>query len=163
MRLHKGKKWIYISLLFTFVMSICMPLTAFAQNTILTATVPSEFLLKIEIDGKGEVQIGEKHFSETTTISVKRHTKTAIRVVPAVDYEIESVSYNGEAMTENFQSDTLTLTELTGDSVLSITFAKKTPPPQTGDNQYLLYLCFIVMVFSALILVWLTIKRDKIH
>ena len=85
-----------------------MPLTAFAQNTILTVTVPPEFLLKIEIDGIGELQIGEKHFSETTTISVKRHTKTAIRVVPAVDYEIESVSYNGEAMTENFQSDTLT-------------------------------------------------------
>lgn len=163
MRLHKGKKWIYISLLFTFVMSICMPLTAFAQNTILTVTVPSEFLLKIEIDGKGEVQIGEKHFSETTTISVKRHTKTAIRVVPAADYEIESVSYNGEAMTENLQSNTLTLPELTDDSVLSVTFAEKTPPPQTGDNQYLLYHCFIVVIFSGFILVWLTIKRDKIH
>lgn len=163
MRLHKGKKWIYISFLFTFVLSICMPLTAFAQNTILTVTVPSEFLLKIEIDGKGEIQVGEKSFSETTAISIKRHTKTVITITPAVNYEIESVSYNGEAMAESLRNNALTLPELTGDSVLSITFAEKTPPPQTGDKWNLLYLCLAAMIFSGLMVVWLAIKRDKIR
>lgn len=163
MRLHKSKKWIYISLLFTFVMSICMPLTAYAQDTKLTTTVPSQFLLKIEIDGKGKVQVGEKCFSETTTVSVKRHTKTAITVIPAANYEIKSVLYNGEAITDNLQNHTLILPEPTDDSILSITFEEKAQPPQTGDNPYLLYLCVIVMMFSGLILVWLAIKRDKIH
>lgn len=163
MRLHKSKKLISVSLLFTFVMFICMPLTAFAQNTKLTTTVPPQFLLKIEIDGKGEIQVGEKCFSETTTVSVKRHTKTAITVIPAANYEIKSVLYNGEAMTENFQNHTLILPEPTDDSILNITFEEKSQPPQTGDNPYLLYLCVIVMIFSGLTLVWLTIKRDKIH
>ena len=68
MRLHKGKKWIYISFSF-YVRNVHLyAMTAFAQNTILTVTVPSEFLLKIEIDGKGEIQLGKELFRNNGNI-----------------------------------------------------------------------------------------------
>lgn len=162
MKYDKKKRAVCLYVLFVFLMVICTPCLAFAQDTTLTVTVPSQFLLRIQINGKGEVQVGEMRFSETTTVPVDRHTKTAITVISTDNYEIESILYNGERMTENLQNHTIVLPEPTGDSVLTIFFAEKRLPPQTGDARNLLYPCIIVILFSYLMLAWLTIKRDDI-
>lgn len=163
MKYNKNKKSIYICLLFAFVMVICMPLTAFAQNTTLTANVPSQLQLKIEINGKGAVQVGEKRFSETTTISVDRHTETAIVITPVSNYEIKSVLYNGEAMTENLQNYTLVLPEPRCDSVLTVNFMEMATPPQTGDNPHLIFICSGATIFLGFMLMCLAIQKKETY
>lgn len=163
MKRLKGKRWVFLSLFFALVIFLYIPPTAFAQDTQLTTIVPSQFLLKIELDGKGEVQIGEKHFSTSTTISVNRHTETEIALIPAENYEIKSVLYNGKLLTGDLRNDILTLPELTGDSVLIIAFTEKVSPPQTGQKQYWLLPCMIGMIFSGMMIVWLKAKKVIIH
>ena len=47
--------------------------SAFAAETTLTTTVPSEFSVKIEIEGKGSVIVSGVEYSENAEIVVKRN------------------------------------------------------------------------------------------
>ena len=161
MKRNKNKRLISIWL-FALLVLIFVPVTVFAQNTTLTATVPSQFQLEIEINGKGKIWINEKYFSETTTISIDRYKETIITIIPAPDYEIESVLYNGKNMAGNLQSRTLTLPIPTGDAKLAVNFTEKAPLPQTGDSHYILVISIITIILSYFLFMWLIRKRKKI-
>ena len=161
MKHNKNKRILYIWLLFSFVMVICMPLPASAKDTTLHTTVPSQFLLKIKIEGKGSVQIGEKQFSETIDISIGRDEETIITIIPAPDYQIGSVLNNGNHMTVNLQGSILTLPTASDDAELTVIFTEKTSLPQTGDTKHIISNT-ILIILSLFLLIWLIRKRKKI-
>lgn len=161
MKYDKKKRAVCLYVLFVFLMVICTPCLAFAQDTTLTVTVPSQFLLRIQINGKGSVQIGEKQFSETIDISIGRDEETIIMIIPAPDYQIGSVLYNGNHMTVNLQGSILTLPTASDDAELTVIFTEKTSLPQTGDTKHIISNT-ILIILSLFLLIWLIRKRKKI-
>lgn len=161
MKYDKKKRAVCLYVLFVFLMVICTPCLAFAQDTTLTVTVPSQFLLRIQINGKGEVQVGEMRFSETIDISIGRDEETIIMIIPAPDYQIGSVLYNGNHMTVNLQGSILTLPTASDDAELTVIFTEKTSLPQTGDTKHIISNT-ILIILSLFLLIWLIRKRKKI-
>ncbi len=159
MKWNKIKRSICRWFLLIFAIAFCMPHSVFAQDTILTTVVPSQFQLKIEMDGKGEVQIGERRFSKTTTIWADRHTPIAVSVFPARGYQVKEVLYNGKTLLEDPQSSSFLLPALTGDAVLTVSFKEDLLPGQTGENRHKIFLLGMFLVFSGVALPWLKSKE----
>ena len=62
-----------IVMLLAVLLVLLVPYSAFAAQTTLTTTVPSEFPVKIEIEGWGSVIVDDAEYTESTDITVKRN------------------------------------------------------------------------------------------
>lgn len=132
-----------------------IPFSAFAAETTLTTTVPSEFSVKIEIEGKGSVISDGVEYSENAEITVKRNEDVSYKIVPAEGYEIKSVFYNNADVTESLKDGVITIFA-EGNGVLKITFSAIPQSPQTGDDSNLIG-AIITMMLSLAIMVALTV------
>lgn len=130
-----------IPLLTLLCMLLCwIPVRALALTTVLSANVPDEVSLRVEITGKGTVAVGEKKLSSTGTAAVKRHQPFTVTLSPRQGYRITAVSLNGKSVLSSLKNGKLTVEELNLDGVLSVTFTKTASShhgsnPKTGDQS----------------------------
>lgn len=139
-----------------------IPFSAFAAKTTLTTTVPSEFSVKIEIEGKGSVIVDGVEYSENAEIAVQRNEEISYKILSAEGYEIKSVYYNDTDVTESLKDGIITIFA-DGDGVLKVTFSAIPESPETGDDSNLIG-AIITMMLSLAIMVALTawfIKNKK--
>ncbi len=108
-----------LALLFCFL----IPVSAFAAETTLTTTVPSDISLKIQISGKGSVFVNGKEYKKSKEITLKRSGEILYKIVPNKNYEVKSVLYNGDDMTESLKDGTFSVA-VNGDAVLKVDFVK---------------------------------------
>lgn len=140
------------------VLLCCMPVRALALTTVLSANVPDEISLRVEITGKGTVAIGEKRLSSTGTVAVKRHQPFTVTLSPRQGYRITAVSLNGKSVLSSLKNGKLTVEELNLDGVLSVTFTKTASShhgsnPKTGDQYAVPAMASALISMTALVLV----------
>ena len=104
------------------VLLLCLPVVSFAAETTLTTTVPSDFTLNVDIQGKGAVIVDDNAYNTDTTLTIERLKETKIDVTPFAGYKLKSLHYNGENVLSKLSSGTLVLPPLEQDSVLKVVF-----------------------------------------
>lgn len=80
-----------IIFLITIVLMIHTSSTSFANETILTTTVPSHFDIYIEITGQGTVAIGEQQYTENGVMHTERNKVIEIDFMPDENFYIEVI------------------------------------------------------------------------
>ena len=136
-----------VMLLAVLLLSL-IPLSAFAAETTLTTTVPSEFSVKIEIEGKGSVIVDGVEYSENAEIVVKRNEEISYKILSEEGYEIKSVLYNDADVTESLKDGVITIFA-EGDGVLKVTFSAIPENPKTGDDSNLIGAIITMMICAA--------------
>lgn len=136
-----------------------LPFGVSALETTLTTTVPSEFSVKLEIEGNGSIKVGDKTYFENTKITVKRNEWVSFAFFPDENFAIKEIFYNGEEVTQKTEDNTLTVF-CDQDGVLTVAFWEKGQLPITGDSSNLAgALC--LLIFSAAILMILSKKKEQ--
>ena len=149
-RAANRKKRISLLLVLAVLCIACMPLTAFAHETTLTTTVPSQCPMKIEIIGNGKVEVEGTSYTETSIIQVKRHTETEFVLIPDEGYMLQAVSYDGEDVLSQIHNDTLVLPEVREDAVLKVVFVSNGTVPKTGEYRSPLWIYALLMLVSSI-------------
>lgn len=149
-RAASRKKKVSLLLLLAVLCIACMPLTAFAHETTLTTTVPSQCPMKIEIVGNGKVEVEGTSYTETSIVQVKRHTETEFVFIPDEGYMLQAVSYDGEDVLSKIHNDTLVLPEVSEDSVLKVVFVSNGTVPKTGEYRSPLWIYALLMLVSSI-------------
>ena len=144
------KNRVSIMLLLTILSVACMPLTAFAHETMLTTTVPSQCPMKIEIVGNGKVNVEGVSYTETSIVQAKRHTEVEFVIIPDRGYVLQAVSYNGEDVLSKIHDNTLLLSEVSEDSVLKIVFEANGTVPRTGEYRSPLWTYALLMSVTGI-------------
>lgn len=144
-------------MLLVVLLSCVIPLSALAAETELTTTVPSEFFLSIEIEGKGTVSVNGTEYTESTQIIIKRHEQTDFLLTANDGYEIKSVLWNGEEKENTFSIENIEM-----DSVLKVIFSPKSSDmPQTGDNSLPIWWYISIMVVAMIGMIFCIRKTQK--
>lgn len=157
-------KYRNIQKLLTILSLLCVllcwiPVRALALTTVLSANVPDEVSMRVEITGKGTVAVGEKRLSSTGTAAVKRHQPFTVTLSPRQGYRVTAVSLNGKSVLSRLKNGKLTVEELNLDGVLSVTFTKTASSyhgsnPKTGDRSVVVpAMASAVLSMTALMLV----------
>lgn len=139
-----------------------IPFSAFAAETTLSTTVPSEFSVKIEIEGKGSVIVDGVEYFENAEIVVDRNEEISYKILSAEGYEIKSVFFNDADVTRSLKDGVITIFA-DGDGVLKVTFSAIPESPKTGDDSNLIGAILMMMLSLAMIIVmtaWI-IKNKK--
>lgn len=137
-------KIILTLMLAVLTLTLSFSIVASASTTTLTTTVPSSYPLAIKIQGKGTVVVNATNFTESCEIEITRNSAVSVHILPDNDYEIESVSYNAENITDKAKNGIFFLDAMEKASQLSITFVRNAAAPETGDSDY-----YSVQIFSA--------------
>ena len=150
------------------VLLCCMPVRALALTTVLSANVPDEVSLRVEITGKGTVTVGEKKLSSTGTAAVKRHQPFTVALSPRQGYRITAVSLNGKSVLSRLKNGKLTVDELNLDGVLSVTFTKTASShhgsnPKTGDRSVVVPAMASALISMTALLLVLSRKKKWIE
>lgn len=117
-------------------MIILLPITVLAQETTLTAVVPSGHILHIELTGEGAIIVDGVAYTKSADVQIERHSRPEISLQIADGYKIKTVLWNNEEVTEAFQSGRWVAPEITEDAALTVTLEKVASTPQTGDAFY---------------------------
>ena len=113
-----GKKILSFLLIFClFALACCAE--AFAAGTTLRTHVPSECDLRVTLQGKGALSIGEVTCGESGVYTVPRMREVEILPLPGVGYKLTSLAVNGEE-----QPLTGARVTFTGQPILSAVFEK---------------------------------------
>lgn len=156
------KNKIWVVLLIAILTVCCIPFSAFAPETTLTTSVPSQFSVKLEIEGNGKIEVNGKSYTKNTTIEVDRHIMTEFYLIPNSDYELKAILFNNENVFSELRNSIFTLQEIESDSVLKVTFAPKSGSPETGDNSFPLWICVILMIISILEIAFAVKKKNVV-
>ncbi|MBR5291396.1 MAG: hypothetical protein IKU32_00610 [Clostridia bacterium] len=113
-------KRIILSLLAAFL--LCLPVVSFAAEITLTTTVPSDFTMNVDIQGKGTVIVDGNAYNTDTALTIERLKETKIDITPFAGYKLKSLHYNGKNVLSKLSSGTLVLPPLEQDSVLKVVF-----------------------------------------
>lgn len=124
-------------------------LTANAQETTLTTTVPSSHILHLDIDGKGTVTVNGIEYSKSKDIPIQRHSEPSVQIRPARGYSIGSVTCNQENITHLVNSGEWAMPKVESDVILSVVFEKDCDDQPT-DNNTNYYLMFIKHILSII-------------
>ena len=156
-----------IPLLTLLCVLLCwIPVRALALTTVLSANVPDEISLRVEITGKGTVTVGEGRLSATGTVSVKRHQPFTVSLEPKSGYQVSDVRLNGESVLASLKDGKLVIDALNLDGTLSVAFSK-TPGnwngsnPRTGDQQGTVAMIAALTAAASLMLLQLLRKKHS--
>lgn len=136
------------------------PVTAQAQETILTAVVPSSHTIHLALTGEGTVLVDEVAYTKTADIQVQRQHRPEITILAADGSKIKTVLWGSEDVTAAFQDGKWTAPEILNDAALTVTFEKTSSTPQTGDNAHP-ELWFALLIFSMFGLIVCLLRRKK--
>ena len=144
-----------IRLLFLVLMIALLPVSVWAQETTLTANVPSVHTLHIDLTGNGRIVVDGVPYETTADIQIKRYSTPAISAIPDSGWELESVSFDNRDITEQIQNGTFTCSEMCDDAELIVVFEAQSSTPQTGDNSNIerLHLLMLLSVIGMILCV----------
>lgn len=135
-----------IIFLFLLLLAWLLPVTAAANTTTLSTSVPTTVSLTVEINGKGTVWVDDQKLTKTNTISIPRNQDVSVTIQAGNGYRLASVSLNDADVGGKIRSGKLTLDGMAFDGVLSVRFAKYATVlpgenPPTGDKIVVFMLC----------------------
>ena len=144
-----------VRLLFLILIIALLPISVWAQETTLTANVPSVHTLHIELTGNGKIVVDGVPYEKTADIQINRHSIPDISIEPDSGWKLESVSFGGKDITEQIQNGTFTCPEMCNDAELIVVFETQSSTPQTGDqtNIKMLSLVMLLSVIGMLLCV----------
>lgn len=152
----KKKYLVWVAMIFAVAWLLAGPLKTFAAETVLTTTVPTEFSLRIEVDGQGTVFVNGTEYRDGDTVVIPRNTDALYRFTPDNGHKLTSVVYNGIQHIGECKDGTLQLF-VDNNAVLQIRFTAISQGPQTGDTDN------IVGVYAVMALALLTVAGTVAH
>ena len=157
----------------------CISVPVLAAETELTVSVPEQHTVTIESDG-GRIAADGTVCGDT--VEVERHKEQAYRILPDAGKVLESLTYNGEDVTEQVKNGIFTAPALVRDAVLRAVYTDApaapdnsiavksdaditTEPPdpglQTGDDSALLIWSMILLMSSAILFLLPSAKKQR--
>ncbi len=133
-------------LLFLVLLVGLLPVSVWAQETTLTANVPSVHTLHIELTGNGKVVIDGVPYEKTASLQVQRHSAPIISVEADEGSKIKSVSLSGQDITGECQSGTFAIPEMCDNAKLTVVFEAISDIPQTGDKTSIEILSLVMLL-----------------
>ncbi len=146
------------------IMMLPLSVVATAQETKLTTVVPATHSLSIEINGKGIVSVDGEQYSKSKQIQILRHSGPLITVKAADGYQIKTVHFDGENITNQFSNGTWSMPAIISDVVLTVAFVEQNSTPATGDVSNILLwieISLLALVGLSLCIVSYREKRTK--
>lgn len=120
-----------LSFICSVLFLLCMGVTAFAEETDLTASIPERHTVTIDSDG-GRIAADGVVLGES--VEIERHTEQAYRVIPHPGKKLQSLSYNGENVTGAMKNGVFTAPKLVRDAALTAVYTDA--PPAPDDREY---------------------------
>ena len=155
------KRKVYIAITVIVLVFFSALASAFASETVLSTTVPSQLQMQVEIVGKGAVDIVGVRLTQSGSINVNRHEEVSALIEADKGYCLDSVIYNNENVTSKLHEQKLTIAEVEKDSLLKVTFSEKENGiAQTGDNIEPLY-AYLAVIASMVLAIMLLAKEKK--
>ena len=148
-------RWLFLVLIIAL-----LPVSVWAQETTLTANVPSVHTLHIELTGNGRIVVDGVPYEKTVSLQIKRHSVPEISVIPDNEWKLKSVFLDGQDITSEFQGGVFDFSEMRDDLKLTVVFEAQSSTPQTGDNSHL-QLWWLLLILSATCIVALETYRRK--
>ena len=127
---------------------LCFPVAA-ATSTTLTTIVPETLPLMLKLSGKGTVSINGVAYTQSQAIEIPRNATIELHITPDARNSIKSIIYNELDYTNKAENGKLTLSAITGEATLCVSFMKITSAPATGD-PYSPQFFVLVMLLSLI-------------
>ena len=150
----------------TLMLPLLLSLTASAEVTTLSTSVPKQVTLSVEITGKGTVTINGQATSKKAQYLVDRLENVDVLIAAHSAYLLETVHLDGTDVTDKVNNGLLTIENIQFDTDLAIKFVPKEPGglvdvPATGDTSHIhaILLCWFGSLTMLVIL--LCSKRKK--
>ena len=152
---RKSTAYPIVRLLFLVLIIALLSVSVWAQETTLTANVPSVHTLHIELTGNGRIVVDGVPYEKTADIQIKRHSVPEISVIPDNEWKLKSVFLDGQDITSEFQGGVFDFSEMRDDLKLTVVFEAQSSTPQTGDqsNIEILYLLMFLSVIGIILCV----------
>lgn len=131
------------------ILPLLFPLTASAEVTTLTTSVPNQVTLSVEITGKGTVSVNGQSTSDKAEFLVDRLENMNVYIAADSDYLLKTIYLDGADVTDTLNNGLLTIENIQFDADLAVTFVRKDSGqsggiPVTGDTSR----------FNVLLLCW---------
>lgn len=133
-------------LLFLVLIVALAPISAWAQETTLTANVPSVHTLHIELTGSGKIAVDGVPYERAADIQIKRHSTPDILINPDNGWKIKSVFLEGQNISDRIQNGTFLFPEICDDMELIVVFEAQSNNPQTGDASYIVQISLLLLL-----------------
>lgn len=148
-----------VRLLFVVLIIALLPVSVWAQETTLTANVPSVHTLHIELTGNGRIVVDGVPYEKTAEIQIKRHSAPAVSATPDSGWKLESVSFGGKDITEQIQNGTFNCPEMCNDAELIVVFESQSNTPQTGDKTNIEILSLVMLLSVVGMILCMVVHR----
>lgn len=158
---RKSTAYQIVRLLFLVLIIALLPVSAWAQETTLTANVPSVHTLHIELTGNGRIVVNGVPYEKTAEIQIKRHSAPVISATPDSGWKLESVSFGGQDITKQIQNGTFTFPEMCNDAELIVVFESQSNTPQTGDKTNIEILSLVMLLSVVGMILCMVAHRKK--
>lgn len=120
-----------ICLLCSLFLLMSVSITAFAEETVLTAEVPNAHTVTVTSEG-GRVALDGTVCKDTA--EVERHKEQSYRIIPDAGKLIDKVLYNGEDVTAQLEKGVFTAPKLVRDAELEVVY--KNAPSAPDSRKY---------------------------
>jgi len=150
------------------ILPLLFPLTASAEVTTLSASVPEQVTLSVEITGKGTVTVNGQSTSKTEKFLVDRLDDVTVSIVADTNYLLKAVYLDGADVTDNLKNGVLTIENIQFDTGLTVICTQKSlwipeTNPATGDTSalYAFLLCWLASLTMLIVLLRSNRKNNE--
>jgi len=150
-----------VRLLFLALIVVLLPVSVWAQETTLTADVPSVHNLHIELTGKGRIIVDGVPYEKSVNLQIRRHSTPALSATPDSGWKLKSVSFGDQDITGQIQNGTFTFPEMCDDAELIVVFEAKSNVPQTGDQTNIEILSLLMLLSVVGMILCATARRKS--
>lgn len=147
------------------ILPLLFPLTASAEITTLSTSIPKQVTLSVEIIGQGTVTVNDKSTRDNTKFLLDRLDDVSIFISANSNHSLKSVYLNGTDVTDELKNGLLMIESIQFDTDLVIKFTPKEPGysvdiPFTGDTFHL-YTILLYLLGSLIMLIILFLGKRK--
>lgn len=147
------------------ILPLLFPLTASAEVTTLSTSVPQQATLSVEIIGKGTVTVNNTSTRDNAKFLVDRLVDVNVFISANSNHSLKAVYLNGTDVTADLKNSLLTIENIQFDTNLVIKFAPKgsgysVDVPFTGDTFHL-YAMLLCLLGSLIMLIILFLGKRK--
>lgn len=151
-------------LAFALLVIVLLGSAAMAEdNANISTVVPESNTVEISVQSGGKVTVdGSENHTGDSDITRPRGSSITFTIVPDEGYEVDSVFYNGEDITDKIKNGEFDIEKLLSDGLLEVTFRKvspaspggKTDSPKTADTtDTALWFCLTLISAVGVLLI----------
>lgn len=150
-----------IQAFFLALMVVLLPVTVWAQETVLTTIVPSSHTLHMEVAGEGTVLIDGVAYTRTAEVQVQRHHAPEISIQAADGFQIKTVLWGSDEVTAAIQNGKWTAPKLVDDAALTVTFEQSSIPQSEKGCCPCLWIILLILVILVIVICLLRRKKKR--